>query len=101
MPVGLRLSPTSDVSRHTEHDFVMAQILSALVCISTTGSGCSQQSKPQGFVVMLFGKVLAIRQPRNPVRPPLIGKIDSLIRSNLELSLLSTGSLNCADVPVI
>src|SRR2546422_3824383 len=101
LPIRPGLTPVAGVTGEAERDFVMAQVLSALVRIAAARSRRAQQRQPQRLVVRLVRSVLAIRKQRHAVRSLPGGEIDPLVGSNFELPLIFIRSLDGADVPVV
>src|SRR5712671_6379879 len=89
------------MSRQAEENLVTAEILCALVSISTASSGCAQERQTDRPIVGFIGSVLAVSQQSHAEGATLVSQIDPLMRSNFELSLFFIRPLNRADIPVV
>src|SRR5439155_13298829 len=87
LPVGLRLTPIACVTRESEQNFMAANVLSALICITTARSRCAEKRQADRLIIRFIRSIFAIGQNRHAVRATLVGEIDPLMRGDLELSL--------------
>src|ERR1700732_3987539 len=101
LPVSLGMAPVPGVTGDAVNELVMSDILRTLVCITTARARSSDQRQPDGVVVRLVRSVLAIGQNGRAELATHVSQVDPLMRRHFELLWLSTGPLDCANVPVI
>src|SRR5258708_40150198 len=108
LPICLGLLPASTVAHQPKHKFVVTPILICLVSVCLRASvgwrlhpGRSHQRQSKGVLIWLIGTVFAVCENSCPEATCLVGKIDPAMRGYLELTLLSIGSLNRANLPIV
>src|SRR2546429_158083 len=101
LPVALRLTPITGVAREPKQNFMTADVLSALVCITAARSRGADERQSDRLIIRFVRSVFAIGQNRDAIRAALVGEIDPLMRSDLELSLFFIRALDGPDVPVV
>jgi hypothetical protein len=78
-----------------------ADVLRALIGITTAGAGRANECQTDRSIVRLVRTVLAVCENRCAERAALIRKIDPLMRANFKLTFSCVRSLNRTDVPVV
>src|SRR5207237_7562083 len=101
LPVGLPVAPTLGMSGDAKNEFMVAEVLGALIVVSAGCAWCTDQREPDGVIVRFVGPVLAIREDGGAKFAAHVGQIDPLVRRHFELFWLSRGPPDGADVPVI
>src|SRR5438132_9506983 len=101
LPIGLGLTPIAGVTCESKKYFMAPNILRALIRITTTRSGCANKRQSKRLVIRFVRSILTVSQHCDAISTHLVGEIDPLVRSNLELTLFCIRPLNRADVPVV
>ena len=89
------------MSGDAKNEFMVAEVLGALIVVSAGCAWCTDQREPDGVIVRFVGPVLAIREDGGAKFAAHVGQIDPLVRRHFELFWLSRGPPDGADVPVI
>src|SRR6185312_13998295 len=101
LPIGLPGAPVAIVSRDSEEDVVMADVLRPLIVRAAARARSANEREADGVVVRLVGRVLAIGEDRCAVAAALVSEIDPLMRRDFKLARLLVRTLNRAHVPVV
>ena len=101
LPVCLALSPASSVPGDSVNEFVMPDILRALVGITAARARGSNECEPDGVVVRLIGSVLAIGQDGGAELAFHVSQVNPLVRRHFEFLRLGRWTLDRPYIPVV
>src|SRR5579884_1857608 len=101
LPIGVALAPIAFVRGQPKNDFMVADVLRALVLVSAASSRRANQSEANSVIAWLIGAVFLIGQDGFAERAALVGEVDPLVGCHLELAIVFIGALDGPDVPVI
>src|ERR1700722_5546016 len=95
------LTPVAAMASNAVDEFVVSEILRALVGITAASAGRPNQSQPDGVVIRLVRSILVVGQNRRAKRATHVGQIDPLVRRNFKFFWLGTRTIDRPDIPVI